>query len=405
MALNIKKIREDFPILKRRIHGKPLVYLDSAATSQKPKQVLEAMDEFYRNHNANVHRGICKLSQEATLAYEEAHTVVSDFINASGMEEIVFTKNTTESLNLAAYSLIQKLKPGDNVVISQMEHHANFVPWQQLCKRFGIKLKFCGLTPDLQLDMKQLSALIDNNTKIVSIGHVSNVLGTINPVKEIAKVAHDHGAYFIVDAAQSVPKMPIDVKKIDCDFLAFSGHKMLGPTGIGVLYGKKEVLESMSPFLYGGEMISKVSFKETTFNELPWKFEAGTMNIAEAVGLKAAIDYLKKVGMENIHKHDLELVDYAVKKLGSIKNITLYGPKKRSGVVSFNVEKIHAHDMSTILDEDAIAIRGGNHCAQPLMSVLDIAGTSRASFYLYNTKEEIDLLAKSIEKAKKVFGV
>ena len=234
MALNIKKIRGDFPILKRKIHGRPLVYLDSAATSQKPKQVLEAMDDFYRNHNANVHRGICKLSQEATIAYEDAHAAVSDFINASGMEEIVFTKNTTESLNLVAYSLVPKLKPGDKVVLSQMEHHANLVPWQQLCKRHGIKLKFCGMAPDLQLDMKQMNDLIDDNAKIVSIGHVSNVLGAINPIKEISKIAHDHGALMVVDAAQSVPKMPIDVKKLDCDFLAFSGHKMAGPTGIGV---------------------------------------------------------------------------------------------------------------------------------------------------------------------------
>src|SRR3989344_6752412 len=333
--LDVEQIRKDFPILNRKIHGKPLVYLDNAATSQKPNQVIEAIDDYYKNHNANIHRSIHTLGEEATQKYEEAHEKTAEFINADSYQNIVFTKNTTESLNLLAYSLTSKLKKGDEIVISQMEHHSNFVPWQQLAKQRGLKLKFIKIDEEGKLDEESIKENITKNTKIVSLTHVSNVLGTINPIEELTRIAHENNALMVVDGAQAAPHMPVDVKKLDADFYAFSGHKMLGPTGVGVLYGKKELLEEMQPFLYGGEMIREVKFDSTTFNELPWKFEAGTMNIAEAVGLNAAIDYLKKTGMEQIHARGRELVDYGVEKLREIKNIVIYGPEERSPIISF----------------------------------------------------------------------
>ena len=403
--LDVESIRKDFPILQRKVHGKPLVYFDNAATSQKPSQVIDAIDFYYKNYNANVHRSIHMLGEEATAKFEEAHEKVADFINADSYQNIIFTKNTTESLNLAAYSLTAGLKKDDEIVISQMEHHSNFVPWQQLAKQRGLKLKFIKINEEGNLDEESIKQNITKKTKIVSLTHVSNVLGTINPIEDIAKIAHENGALMVIDGAQAAPHMPVDVKKLDADFYAFSGHKMLGPTGVGVLYGKKELLEKMQPFLYGGEMIREVRFDDTKFNELPWKFEAGTPNIVEGIGLGVAIDYLKKIGMRQIHERDKELVEHAIERLKEIDGITIYGPKERGSVVAFNVHGVHAHDVSQILDSEGVAIRAGHHCCMPLMSVLGVAATARASFYLYNTEQEIDTFINAIHKVKKVFGV
>ena len=403
--LDVETIRKDFPILKRRVHGKPLVYFDNAATSQKPKQVIDTIDFYYKNYNANIHRSIHTLGEEATAKFEDAHEKIAGFINADSYQNIVLTKNTTESLNLVAYSLTAGLKKGDEIVISQMEHHSNFVPWQQLAKQRGLKLKFIRIDEEGKLDEESISQNINKKTKIVSLTHISNVLGTINPVEEIAKIAHENNAVMVVDGAQSAPHMPVDVKKIDADFYAFSGHKMIGPTGIGVLYGKKELLEKMQPFLYGGEMIREVKFDDTKFNDLPWKFEAGTMNIAEAIGLGAAIDYLKKIGMEKIHKWDNRLIKYAMQQLKKINGVTIYGPEERGAVISFNIEGVHAHDVAQILDSEGVAIRAGHHCCMPLMKVMGVGSTARASFYLYNTEQEIDIFITAIHKVKKVFGV
>jgi cysteine desulfurase/selenocysteine lyase len=402
--LKIEKIRKDFSILKRKVHGKPLVYLDNAATTQKPKVVIDAVKDYYENYNANIHRSIHVLGEEATAAYEEAHKKIADFINAD-FEEVIFTKSTTESLNLLAYSLTADLKPGDEIVISEMEHHSNFVPWQQLALKKKLKLKFIEINKGGTLNEESIKENIKKKKKIVSVTHVSNVLGTVNDIKEIGKIAHENNALMIVDAAQSVPHMKIDVKDLDADFLAFSGHKMLGPTGIGVLYGKKELLEEMQPFLYGGEMIKEVTFENTKFNDLPWKFEAGTPNIAQGIGLGIAVDYLNKVGMENIENHEKELVKYAYEKLNKIKEVEIYGPspEKRSGLIAFNVKNVHAHDTAQILDGEGIAIRAGHHCAMPLASKLGIVASARASFYVYNTKEEIDKLVEGIHKVIKVF--
>lgn len=403
--MDIESIRKDFPILQRKVHGKPLVYFDNAATSQKPMQVIDAIDFYYKNYNANIHRSIHELGEEATAKFEEAHEKVADFINADSYQNIVFTKNTTESLNLVAYSLTANLKKGDEIVISQMEHHSNFVPWQQLAKQRGLKLKFIKVDDEGKLDEESIKENITKKTKIVSLTHVSNVLGTINPIEEIAKIAHENNSLMVVDGAQAAPHMPVDVKKLDADFYAFSGHKMLGPTGIGVLYGKKELLESMQPFLYGGEMIREVRFDDTSFNELPWKFEAGTMNIAEGIGLGVAVDYLTKIGMRQIQQRDKELVEYAMERLREIDGIAIYGPKDRGAVISFNVDNIHAHDVAQILDSEGVAVRAGHHCCMPLMSVLKVPATARASFYLYNTEQEIDTFINGIYKVKKVFGI
>lgn len=398
MTLNTAKIREDFPILKRKVYGKPLVYLDNAATTQKPRQVIQAITDYYEGYNSNVHRAVHKLSQEATKAYDEAHEKVASFIGAKGMEEVVFTKNTTEAINIAANALGQKLGKGDEIVLTQMEHHSNIVPWQQAAKRTGAKLKFLEIDGNGELK-KGWQQAINQKTKIVAFTHVSNVLGTVNPAKDIIAAAKEAGAVTILDAAQSVPHMPVNVKELDCDFMAFSGHKMLGPTGIGVLYGKEELLSQMEPLLYGGDMISEVSFRDAKWNDLPWKFEAGTPNMEGAVGLAAAIDYLQKTGMENIHEHEKKLTKLAYEKLSEIEELKIYGPtpNKRGGLVAFSINGVHNHDVSAMLDAQGIAVRGGHHCAMPLARLLGITGTTRASFYLYNTPEEIEKMADALE--------
>ncbi len=403
--LDVEAIRKDFPILQRKVHGKPLVYFDNASTSQKPKEVIDAMDFYYKNYNANIHRSIHQLGEEATAKFEEAHNKIAKFINAESYQNIVLTKGTTESLNLLAYSLTGGLKKGDEIVISQMEHHSNFVPWQQMAKQRGLKLKFIKINREGKLDEGSIKETITKKAKIVALTHVSNVLGTINPIEDIAKIAHENNALMVVDGAQAAPHMPIDVKRLDADFYAFSGHKMLGPTGIGVLYGKKELLEAMQPFLYGSEMIREVRFENSEFNELPWKFEAGTANIAEAIGFGAAIGYLNKVGMGQINKRDKALVGYAMEKLKKIDGITIYGPEERDAIISFNISRVHPHDISQILDSEGIAIRAGHHCCMPLMSILGVAGTARASFYLYNTEQEVDTFINAIHKVKNIFGV
>ncbi|MHB8604433.1 MAG: aminotransferase class V-fold PLP-dependent enzyme [Thermoplasmatota archaeon] len=407
MTFDVKAIRKDFPILERKVRGKPLVYLDNAATTQRPVQVIEAMNDFYRNHNANVHRSIHLLGEEATEMYVGAHAKVAEFIRAPSAEEIIFTKNCTEALNLVAYAWgLRKLKPGDEVVVSLMEHHSNFVPWQQICKMTGAKLVVAPITATGELDMAAYAALLKRGTtKMVALTAMSNVLGTITAIKEAVRLAHEVGALALVDGAQSVPHVPTDVKDMDADFLAFSGHKMLGPTGIGVLFGKREILEKMDPFLFGGEMILRVTVAETKWNVLPWKYEAGTPNICEGVGLAAAIDYLTKLGMANVQQHERELTRYAMKRLADVKGITIYGPpaEKRGGVVSFTMEDIHAHDLASLIDEAGVAIRAGHHCAQPLMQHLDIPSAARASFYIYNEPHEVDVLAEVLENSRGVF--
>ncbi|MAH33173.1 cysteine desulfurase [archaeon] len=403
--LHTKKIRKDFPILNVKVHGKNLVYLDNAATTQKPKQVIGTVKDFYEKYNANIHRSIHELGEKSTAAYEEAHKKVADFINTD-FEEIIFTKGTTESLNLLAYSLSDKIKPGDEIVLTQMEHHSNLVPWQQIAIKNKAKLKFIEIDKNGLLKKESIKKNITKKTKIVSVTHISNVLGTVNDVDEICRIAHENDALFIVDAAQSIQHIPVDVKKINCDFLAFSGHKMLGPTGIGVLYGKKELLQNLNPFNYGGEMIKEVTFENSKWNDLPWKFEAGTPNIAGGIGLGAAIDYINKVGMKNIMAHDKILTEYAIETLSKIKEVEIYGPKaeKRTSVIAFNVKGVHAHDTASILDTEGVAVRAGHHCAMPLSNILGITSSARASFYLYNTKQEIDKLAEGIKKVIKVFG-
>ena len=404
--MDVQRIRKDFPILKRIINGKRMAYLDNAATTQKPWQVLEAETEFYANHNANIHRGLNALSQEATRMYEGAHEKTAAFIGAESMEEIIFTKNTTESINLLAYSLGEKLREGDEVLLTKMEHHANIVPWQQLAKRKKIVLKYAGITEDGRLDMESLESMVSERTKIISVAMASNILGTINPVEKIGRIAKKAGAHFIVDAAQSVPHTKVDVKSVGCDFLAFSGHKMLGPTGIGVLYGKRELLDGMEPFLTGGDMISTVTLEGAEWNRLPWKFEAGTPNIAGGIAFGAALDYLGKIGIGNAEAHEKKLLAHGMKRLSEIKGVEQYGPSKgqRTGILPFNLNGVHPHDLSEIMGRNAVIIRAGNHCAQPLMREMGIEGVARASFYIYNTEEEIDLMARSVEQAKKIFG-
>jgi len=400
--MNIEQIRKDFPILKRTINGKKLVYLDNAATTQKPQCVIDALSDFYITHNANIHRGIHALGEEATILYEEAHKKTAAFINAASWREIVFTKNTTEALNLLAYTLPQLWKSGE-IIISQQEHHSNYVPWQQAAQRHGLKLKICSLTREGTIDMKKLQTLITKKTRIVCLAHISNVLGGITDITEAAKHTHAVGALLCVDGAQSVPHMPIDVQNLGCDFLCFSSHKMLGPNGIGVLYGKRELLEKMPPFLMGGGMIDVVG-KKTTWNELPWKFEAGTPDIAGAVGFGAALDYLNKIGMNTVWNHDQKLVAYALAKLKQIPEIKILGPEKRSSVISFTLKGIHPHDIATVLNEEGIACRAGHHCAQPLFDELCIPAAVRISFYIYNTTEDVDACIAALHKAQKVFA-
>jgi len=406
-TINISKIREDFPILKRIVNGKPLVYFDNAATSQKPDYVLNAISDYYRNKNANIHRGIHKLGEEATVAYEDARGKVAKFVGARQSEEVVFVRNATEGLNLIAMTWGRaNIKKDDKIVLSIMEHHSNIVPWQMLAKETGAHIDFIEIDTEGVLREDQIREKIDSTTRLVSITHASNVLGTINAVEKIAREAHRVGALITVDAAQSVPHMPVNVREMDCDFLVFSGHKMLGPTGIGVLYGKKQLLEDTPPFVGGGEMIREVHTHEATWKDAPYKFEAGTPNAAGAIGLGAATEYLTKIGMKNVHDFERELTAYALEKISKVDGIVTYGPKDpahRMGVITFNLGDIHAHDLATILDEDGIAIRSGQHCAQPLMEYLGVPATSRASFYIYNTKEEVDVLIGALERARLLF--
>ncbi|MGP8071030.1 MAG: cysteine desulfurase [Candidatus Bathyarchaeia archaeon] len=406
--MNVARIREDFPILKRQVNDKPLVYFDNAATSQKPKVVIDAIDRYYREYNANIHRGIHKLAEEATLAYEEAREKVANFVNAKRTEEIIFTRNATEAINLVAYSWGRaNIGKGDKIVLTIMEHHSNIVPWQLLAEEKGAKVEFVKIDGNCELIQDEVHESIDEKTKIVCVTHASNVLGTINPVKEIGRLAHRYGALFLIDAAQSVPHMTVDVREIDCDFAAFSGHKMLGPTGIGVLYGKSEQLQNMPPFLGGGEMIREVHTSGACWKDLPYKFEAGTPDISGAIGLGAAVDYLRAIGMRNVHDYEKEITSYALERMKQVDGVVIYGPTDvthRVGVVSFNLGDIHPHDLASILDEEGIAIRSGHHCAQPLMEFLELPATSRASFYIYNTKEEVDVFVNALDKARKIFA-
>lgn len=407
MPVGLKRnIRDDFPIFKRLVNGKKLIYFDSAATTQRPIQVISAVRDYYENKNANIHRAVHTLSYEATVLYENAHKKVAKFINARSMREIVFTRNATEAINLVAHGWgLWNLKKGDEVIISLMEHHSNIVPWQMLAKRIGIRLRFIPVYDNGDLILDEYRRMLSHKTKLVGITHCSNVLGTINPVKEIVAEAKKAGALTLVDAAQSVPHMPIDVQEIGCDFLVASGHKMLGPTGTGFLYGREELLEKMEPFNYGGDMIEKVTTEMATWNELPWKYEAGTPNISGGIGLGAAVDYLTEIGMENVFMHEIELTDYALNLLREIQGIKIYGHRdteNRLGVISFNIEGIHPHDIAGFLDEGGIAVRSGHHCAQPLMTRLGMDNAVRISFYIYNTTEEIDAFIILINKIKKL---
>ncbi len=405
---DIEKVREDFPILSRKVHGKPLVYLDNAATTQKPLCVLDAMRNEYLNENANVHRGVHYLSVQATELHEQARETVRRFLNAESSSEIVFTRGTTEGLNLIASTFSDAMmEPGDEVIVSVMEHHSNIVPWQLAARRKGIKLRVIPMSDNGILDMEAYRSLFNEKTKIVSVAHVSNVLGTVNPVEDIVKIAHDHDVPCVVDGAQSAPHVKVDVQKLDCDFYVCSGHKMYGPTGIGVLYGKENWLDRLPPYQGGGEMIDHVSFEKTTFEKPPLKFEAGTPDYIASHGLAVAIDYMERLGMDNIERHERELTAYALQRLSAIEGMHIYGPHDQQhshdAVVSFNVGNIHHMDMGTLLDQLGIAVRTGHHCAQPLMDRLGVLGTVRASFALYNTKHEIDVLAEGIERVSKMF--
>lgn len=406
--MDAKEIRKLFPILDQEVNGHPLVYLDSSATSQKPYSVIEALNNYYREDNSNVHRGVHTLGTRATDKYEGAREKVRRFINASSTSEVIFTRGTTTSINTVVSSYgRENVKEGDEIIISYMEHHSNLIPWQQLAKQKGAILKYIPMQADGTITLEDVRNTITSNTKIVAIAHVSNVLGTMNPIKDIAKIAHEHGAVIVVDGAQSAPHLKIDVQDLDCDFLAFSGHKMCGPSGIGVLYGKKQHLENMEPVEFGGEMIDFVDLYDSTWKELPWKFEGGTPIIAGAIGLGAAIDFLEDIGMENITKHEHQLVGYALDKLSDVNGLTVYGPKdpmKRAGLVTFNLDDVHPHDVATVLDAEGIAVRAGHHCAQPLMKWLKVSATARASLYLYNTEEDIDRFVTGLLKTKEYFS-
>lgn len=403
--MDVKAIRQQFPILDQEVNGHPLVYLDSSATSQKPLSVLKALDDYYKLDNSNVHRGVHTLGTRATDKYEGAREKVKNFINADSVKEIIFTRGTTTAINTVAYSYGRSnLGEGDEIVITPMEHHSNIIPWQQAAKATGATLKYIPLQDDGTISLDDVRATITNKTKIVAMMHVSNVLGTINPIKDVAKIAHDNGAVMLVDGAQSVPHMNIDVKDLDADFYAFSGHKMCGPTGIGVLYGKKDLLENMEPVEFGGEMIDFVNLQDSTWKELPWKFEGGTPIIAGAIGLGAAIDFLTEIGLDHIEAHEEKIVNYALQKLKESDGLTIYGPEKRAGLITFNLNDVHPHDTATVLDSEGIAVRAGHHCAQPLMKWLDVTATARASFYLYNTEEDVDRLVEGLNKTKEYFG-
>lgn len=406
---SVADIRNDFPILSRQVHGKQLVYLDSTASSQKPQSVIDAMNVYYQTYNANVHRGVYEISEEATAAMEKARVKVARFINARQSKQIIFTRNTSESINLVAYSWGgANIHAGDLIVLTEMEHHSNLIPWQLLAQRTGARLEFVPLTDDGLLRLDVYEQLLQQKPKLVGFAHMSNVLGTINPVQQMTEQAHAAGAVVLVDAAQSVPHLPVDVQALDVDFFCFSSHKMLGPTGIGVLYGRRELLEAMPPFMGGGEMIRKVSLRESTWNDLPWKFEAGTPAIAESVGLGAAVDYLSELGMEHVMRHEREITTYAMEQLQAVPQITIYGPpaSQRGGVISFTLADIHPHDLASILDQEVgVAIRAGHHCAQPLVERFGVAAMARASFYVYTSKEEVDILVQGLHKALQIFSL
>lgn len=402
----MEKVRADFPILKRKVNGKRLVYLDNAATTQKPKVVIDALSDFYSNHNANIHRAVHQLSIEATEAYEKARSKAAAFIKCKN-EEVIFTRGTTESINLVRFAWAEEqMKKDDIIVLTKMEHHSNIVPWQLVAQKTHAKVKYVDLDEDGILNMDEFERAMNDSPKLVAFTHCSNVLGTINDAAMLVRKARKAGATTLVDAAQSVPHMPVDVSQIGCDFLAFSGHKMLGPTGIGVLYGRKELLEGMDPFQGGGDMIKEVHLTGAKWNDVPYKFEAGTTNFADAVGLGVAIDYLSSVGMQKVRDHEVELLKYATEETEKVGGLTIYGPRdtaRRGGVLSFNVEGIHPHDMASILDEEGVAIRSGHHCAQPLMERLDVTATNRASFYIYNSYDDVDALVGGLKKAKRMF--
>ncbi len=406
-VLDVNAIRADFPILQREVYGKPLVYLDNAATSQTPRQVIDALVRYYESYNANIHRAVHALGEEATAAYEEAREKVARFIGAPSAESVIFTRNTTEAINLVAYAWGRaNVGEGDEIILTQMEHHSNLIPWQLLAEEKGAAIRYIEVTPEGTLELGNLSALFSPRTKLLAMPHVSNSLGTINPVEEIIAEASRRGVTTLIDGAQAIPHMPVDVQAVGADFYAFSAHKMLGPTGVGVLYARRELLEEMAPFLSGGEMIRKVTFEGATWNDLPWKFEAGTPNIADAIAFGSAIDYLDALGMENVRRHEVEVTAYALERLRAIDDVTLYGPddpEGRGGVVSFNFGDLHPHDVGTILDRQGVAIRAGHHCTQPLMRCLGVTGTARASFYVYNTQEEVDVLMDGLKAARDFF--
>jgi cysteine desulfurase/selenocysteine lyase len=404
--MNAELIREQFPILHQQVNGHPLVYLDSAASSQKPKSVIDALMHYYEWDNANVHRGVHTLGSRATEGYENARIKVAKFIGAKHSEEIIFTRGTTTAINLVASSYGEaNVREGDEIVITQMEHHSNLIPWQQLALRKKATLKYIPMQPDGHIELEDVEKTITDKTKIVAIAYVSNVLGVVNPVKAIAEIAHRHGAVIAIDGAQSTPHMKIDVQALDCDFYTLSGHKMCAPTGIGALYGKKHLLEAMEPIEFGGEMINDVGLYESTWKELPGKFEGGTPIIAGAIGLSAAIDFLESIGMDAIQAHEKELANYAMSRLSEIEGVTLYGPRHREvGVITFNLLDVHPHDVATVLDTKGVAIRAGHHCCQPLMRWLEASSTARASFYLYNTKQDIDSLVEALIQTKEYFA-
>lgn len=405
--LNVEAIIKDFPILEQQVNGKRLAYLDSTATSQKPKQVIDALSDYYERYNSNVHRGVHTLGSLATDGYEGARETVRRFIHAKYFEEIIFTRGTTAAINMIAHSYGDaNVGEGDEIVVTQMEHHANLVPWQQLAKRQGATLKFIPMAEDGTITLEAVRETVSERTKIVAIAHVSNVLGTINDIKAIAEIAHEHGAIISVDGAQSVPHMKVDVQDLNVDFYSFSGHKMLGPTGIGVLYGKREHLNQMEPTEFGGDMIDFVDLYDSTWTDLPTKFEAGTPLIAQAIGLQAAIEYIESIGFDAIHEHEQALTTYAYEQMSQIEGIDIYGPSKdkRTGIITFNLKDVHPHDVATALDTEGVAVRAGHHCAQPLMKWLNVSSTARASFYIYNTKEDIDQLVEGLKQTKEFFS-
>ncbi|MEQ3450812.1 cysteine desulfurase [Enterococcus cecorum] len=406
-TFDAKKIRADFPVLDQMVNDEPLIYLDNAATTQKPQAVLDVLNHYYLQDNANVHRGVHTLAERATAEFEAARKKVQQFIHANSNKEIIFTKGTTDSLNIIAQSYGEFIQAGDEIVISKMEHHANLIPWQQLAKRKQAVLRYIPLTADGHLDVQAAKTIINEKTAIVALAQVSNVLGTVNPVKEIAQLAHQHQAIMVVDGAQAVAHMPVDVQDLDCDFYCFSGHKMCGPTGIGVLYGKQALLEKMEPVAFGGEMIDFVDLYESTWTDLPWKFEPGTPNIAGAIVLGAAIDYLENIGMQTIHEYEQAIVAELLPKLQQIDGLTIYGPQnpaEHTAVIAFNLDHLHPHDVASALDMQGIAVRAGHHCAQPLIKELGCFATARASFYFYNTKEEADQLVAAILATKEFFA-